>query len=106
MYFCNDFFIIESKSPCLQPIKLNAIVIHLAKQMPSNNSIENAIQQIIDELSDEHTNMLDFINSQIEAIVIKKVLIKTDFNQTKASKILGISRSTLRYKIKNLNLVD
>jgi DNA-binding NtrC family response regulator len=44
---------------------------------------------------DENLSLYD-----IEKLMIKQALQKTDFNQTKASELLGISRDTLRYKIK------
>jgi len=41
---------------------------------------------------------------EIEKKIIKQALQKTDYNQTKTSKLLGISRDTLRYKVKKYNL--
>jgi len=40
----------------------------------------------------------------IEKQIIKQALIKTDNNQTQTSKLLGISRDTLRYKVKKYRL--
>lgn len=73
--------------------------------MPNSN-IESLIKQMLDELLENecnHRNILELFNNQVEAIIIRHVLAITDGNQTKASKILGISRSTLRYKSKNLS---
>ncbi|MFZ4399133.1 MAG: sigma-54-dependent transcriptional regulator [Bacteroidales bacterium] len=41
---------------------------------------------------------------EIEKQLIKQALQKTDFNQTRASELLGISRDTLRYKVKKYKL--
>jgi len=51
------------------------------------------------ELPDEGISLFD-----IEKQIIKKALKNSDFNQTKASKLLRISRDTLRYKLKKYNL--
>jgi two-component system response regulator AtoC len=40
----------------------------------------------------------------IEKQIILQALVKTDYNQTQTSKLLGISRDTLRYKIKKYKL--
>ncbi len=42
--------------------------------------------------------------SELEKQVIQQALQKADYNQTKASKLLGISRDTLRYKQKKYHL--
>ncbi|MCX6276991.1 MAG: sigma-54 dependent transcriptional regulator [Bacteroidetes bacterium] len=41
---------------------------------------------------------------RLEKQVIQKALEKAEYNQTKAAKLLGISRDTLRYKIKKYRL--
>jgi transcriptional regulator with PAS, ATPase and Fis domain len=51
------------------------------------------------ELPDEGISLFD-----IEKQIIKKALENSDYNQTKASKLLRISRDTLRYKLKKYNL--
>ncbi len=51
---------------------------------------------ITDEMSLEH----------VEKLHLSKVLERLDWNKSKASKVLGISRATLRAKIKRYNLSD
>jgi len=41
---------------------------------------------------------------EIEKQIIKQALEKTDYNQTQTSRLLGISRDTLRYKVKKYRL--
>ena len=41
---------------------------------------------------------------KLEKQIIQKAIEKAETNQTKAAKLLGISRDTLRYKIKKYNL--
>lgn len=74
--------------------------------MATNPNIEKAITELTDQLlqHEKNLNLIDFFNQHVESILIKHVLNKTDGNQTKASEILGISRSTLRYKLKNINI--
>lgn len=71
-----------------------------------NLSIEAIIHKMLDELMENECNqqnILELFNNQIENIIIRYILRLTSGNQTKAAKILGISRSTLRYKSKNIS---
>jgi DNA-binding protein Fis len=43
---------------------------------------------------------------RMEKIHLSKVLEKLEWNKSKASKLLGISRATLRAKIKRYNLLN
>lgn len=72
-------------------------------------SLEEIIDWKLNELigilqSGEMTNLYDFVISQVERPLIKKVLTITDGNQIKAAKILGLNRNTLRKKIGSLNI--
>ncbi|MDQ7032703.1 MAG: helix-turn-helix domain-containing protein, partial [Desulfonauticus sp.] len=41
---------------------------------------------------------------KIEANLIKRALVKSNFVQVKAAEMLGISKSLLQYKIKKYNI--
>lgn len=63
------------------------------------------IEQIIDQylsdiIEDQCMDVMRFFMEPIEQMLVTKVLEKTNGNQTKAAKILGISRSTLHQKVK------
>ncbi len=73
--------------------------------MAKAENVEHLIKAMLVELLEKeavHNNLLHFFTEQIEAIVIRSVLEKTNGNQSRTAKILGISRSTLRYKTKKL----
>lgn len=52
----------------------------------------------------ENGNVYSLVVQEVEKTVISLVLIETNHNYLHASKILGISRSTLYRKIKSLGL--
>jgi transcriptional regulator with PAS, ATPase and Fis domain len=52
--------------------------------------------EITDEMSLDH----------LEKVHLSRVLKRLEWNKSKASKVLGISRATLRAKIKRYNLTD
>ena len=88
--------------------------LFLAKTLPKEDMIhELSLEDIIDwKLNEfikfidngEMENVYDFVISQVERPLIKKVLSLTKGNQIKAAKILGINRNTLRKKVKELGL--
>jgi two-component system nitrogen regulation response regulator GlnG len=88
--------------------------LFMIKVMPKEDMIhELSLEEIIDWKlkefikiiqSGEMENVYDFVISQVEKPLIKKVLEMTRGNQIKAAKVLGINRNTLRKKIKELNL--
>jgi Fis family transcriptional regulator len=51
------------------------------------------------------TDLYDFVISEIEQGLLSEVLSHFEGNQTKASKALGITRTTLRSKIRKHNLL-
>lgn len=65
------------------------------------SDIEILIDRYLEKVfASESNNALSFFMEPIEEIIIRKVLTHSNGNRSKAAKILGISRSTLNYKIK------
>lgn len=63
-------------------------------------SVRERVERYLDDLGDaEPHDMLSMVISCVEKPVIEIALEKTKGNQTRAAKMLGITRSTLRKKI-------
>lgn len=66
-----------------------------------NNKLEQYFHQLEGEnISGVHKMTMD----EVESLVIKFTLEKSNNNQSKAAKILGLSRTTLKKKIQLYNL--
>ncbi|MCX7793270.1 MAG: hypothetical protein N2257_02520 [Thermodesulfovibrionales bacterium] len=54
----------------------------------------------------ERSNLYDTVMSEVEKALIKIVIDSTEGNQLRAAKTLGISRNTLREKLRQYKLAD
>lgn len=80
--------------------------------MKPENQIEDkrfSFEQVLKELENsfrqsDATKFYAFILATVEKPLIENVLDKTEGNQSKGAKILGINRNTLHSKIKKLGI--
>lgn len=64
--------------------------------------IENAVWELVDSLIGNKNN--NSIWSDMERLLIKRALEKTNGNQVRASNLLGISRNTLRKRMEKYKI--
>ena len=68
--------------------------------------VEQSINQYFENLGGHETiDLYDLVLKEVELPLIIAVLKQTKNNQSKASKILGLNRGTLRKKLKQYNLI-
>ena len=80
------------------------------KQIQLNGSLshstETALKKYFKTLNGHKPNDLyQLVLKEMERPLMKEVMKHTDNNQSKASKVLGINRSTLRKKLKQYKLI-
>ncbi len=69
--------------------------------------IEIKLKKYMPEISKySKINLYDTVMNNVEEALIKLTLRTTDGNQLRASRILGISRNTLREKMRRLGLIE
>ncbi len=64
--------------------------------------VENKVWELVDGLFGDKNN--NGIWSEVERLLIKQALEKTGGNQVRASKLLGISRNTLRKRMERYKI--
>lgn len=74
-------------------------------EIQTNVSLQNVLGELINGYlvnleGDKLTNFYDMYLEQIEPPLLEAVMKKTKYNQVRAAKMLGISRGTLRKKLK------
>jgi Fis family transcriptional regulator, factor for inversion stimulation protein len=80
-------------------------VIHSKKTEPLRHCVLDAMQRYFNHL-DGHgaSNLYRLVMNEVEAPLLESVMQHTGGNQTQASALLGISRSTLRKKLSQYGL--
>lgn len=75
------------------------------QQVPLNGSVKVALDSYFKNLDGhEPSNLYQLILEEVEKPLLERVLEHTNSNQTKTATILGISRGTLRKKLKQYHL--
>lgn len=75
------------------------------KEWEKSEILTRAILEVEDFfLHEKEGKLYDFLVDVIEKPLIENLLVKTEGNQLKAAKILGINRNTLHAKIRKLGI--
>jgi len=73
----------------------------VAPQQPMSESVDAALSNYFSQLGNTAPSQVyDMVMAEVEVPMLKCVLKFTRGNQSKAAKILGLSRGTLRKKLK------
>jgi len=75
----------------------------MKKNLPDN--IDTLLDQYFNDLDgDKPTAIYEMVINTVEKPLLLYIMNKTEGNQSKAAKILGLNRNTLRKKLKQYNL--
>ena len=75
----------------------------MKKNLPDN--IDTLLDQYFNDLDgDEPTAIYEMVINTVEKPLLLYIMNKTEGNQSKAAKMLGLNRNTLRKKLKHYNL--
>ena len=75
----------------------------MKKNLP--DSIDTLLDQYFNDLDgDEPTAIYEMVINTVEKPLLLYIMNKTEGNQSKAAKMLGLNRNTLRKKLKQYNL--
>lgn len=73
--------------------------------IPLCQSVRTSVKRYFKDLNgEEPVNLYDMVLCEVEKPLIEMVMERAESNQTRAAKILGINRNTLRKKLKQYNL--
>jgi Fis family transcriptional regulator, factor for inversion stimulation protein len=94
-------------TPTLSVLELNEETTSVPISSPLRQSVKRALEHYLLELGDTlPINLYELVLSQIEAPLLEVVMKLTRNNQSQAAILLGLSRGTLRKKLKQYHLDD
>lgn len=74
---------------------------------PLRHIVKRALEDYLTHLEDQHpANLYELVLNQVEAPLLEVVMRLTKNNQSQAAILLGLSRGTLRKKLKQYHLDD
>ena len=73
---------------------------------PLKDEVRKALNRYFNQLDQKNTpiNVYQLVLNEVEPPLLRSVMQFSNNNQSKASKILGINRTTLRTKLKKYNI--
>ncbi len=75
----------------------------MKKNLPDN--IDTLLDQYFNDLDGDEPNAIyEMVVNTVEKPLLLYIMNKTEGNQSKAAKMLGLNRNTLRKKLKQYNL--
>lgn len=77
------------------------------KNQPLHDSVRQALENYLGQVKGQlPTNLYELILAEVEAPLMVAVMEYTKNNQSRAAIVLGLSRGTLRKKLKQYGLLD
>lgn len=77
------------------------------KNQPLHDSVRQALENFLAEVKGKlPSNLFDLILAEVEAPLLESVMDYTKNNQSRAAKLLGLSRGTLRKKLKKYGMLN
>lgn len=79
--------------------------LQVSPQQPLREYVKQAMQNYFAQLGEAApSNLYELVLAEVEAPLLEEVMRKTQNNQTQAAILMGLSRGTLRKKLKQYNL--
>lgn len=77
------------------------------KNQPLHDSVRQALENLFSQLKGQlPSNLYELILGQVEGPLMEAVMEYTKNNQSRAAIVLGLSRGTLRKKLKMYGMLD
>jgi Fis family transcriptional regulator len=90
----------------LAVLECNGDIMSTPAHPPLRQSVKKALENYLSCLDDQNpVNLYELVIEEIELPLLQVVMKLTNNNQSKAAKLLGLNRATLRKKLKQYNIL-
>ncbi len=77
-----------------------------AEKVELPRAVESSVSDYLVAVQDQEvTNLYDIVLQEMEAPLLEVVMKQVSFNQSRAARVLGLNRGTLRKKLKRYDLL-
>lgn len=91
----------------METTKENEEILSQDDVQPLRDNVVTALNKYFNQIGDTPmANLYDLVLGEIEAPMLRAVLEYTNHNQSKAALLLGLSRGTLRKKLKQHDIIS
>lgn len=90
-----------------QPVQTLSAFVVAHKNQPLHDSVRQALESYFNQLKGQApSNLYDLVLAEVEVPLLEAVMEYTRGNQSRAAILLGLSRGTLRKKLKIYGMLD
>ena len=90
-----------------QPVQTLSAFVVAHKNQPLHDSVRQALESYFAQLKGQNpSNLYDLVLAEVEVPLLEAVMEYTRENQSRAAILLGLSRGTLRKKLKIYGMLD
>ncbi|HTQ99371.1 MAG TPA: helix-turn-helix domain-containing protein [Candidatus Acidoferrum sp.] len=91
----------------LKPEPPTIVTASNGNAVPLRISVRAAVGAYLDHVdATEITGFYDLVLAEVEVPLLQAVMEKVRYNQSKAARLLGLNRATLRTKLRRYHLLD
>ncbi|MGD0961787.1 MAG: helix-turn-helix domain-containing protein [Methylomonas sp.] len=83
-------------------MEINTITIRTGNEHTLSDHVRTCVEEYFSHLNGhDSSGLYQLVLTEVEKPLLETALKHSDFNQSKAAKVLGLSRSTLRKKLEH-----
>ncbi|QDU63988.1 Nitrogen regulation protein NR(I) [Planctomycetes bacterium Pan216] len=97
---------VRTRGPIVRQEYLPRHIVKASHEGNGEHEPDSLRRTIAEMLKGEQTNVYARVGTMVDRVLLDEVMQRTEGNQLRASKILGIDRKTLRQKLRNLEMLD
>ncbi|MBI2890174.1 MAG: hypothetical protein HYY13_05255 [Nitrospirae bacterium] len=88
----------------LRPVRREEVELKVERALDATRWLDRRIERILNGIRERRTQLHRIVMSEVERVLIRKIMERTHGNKLQASSLLGINRNTLHKKVREYRL--